>query len=120
MDQSFSRMRVVSIVFGDDAHRYGKRVRARARLEGLLDLRLFFFVSEGYVGSRHRLLVFVVARSWIQVAVWNAHVSAHFCSDPISNIFLIHWVTVCIVLCGSRYIQVFSFNDRLYSESKFW
>lgn len=46
MDQSFSRMRVVSIVFGDDANRYGKRVRARARLESLLDLRLFFFVRE--------------------------------------------------------------------------
>lgn len=60
----------------------------------------------------------IVARTWVQMTVRDTHVTTYFCSNPVSDILVIHRVTIRIIFSWSRNVQVFRFNYRLYTKSK--
>lgn len=61
----------------------------------------------------------IMTRSRIQMTVRNALVFPYFCTDPICNILLIHWVLIRVVFTRTGRVHIAAPYIRFQPEGKF-
>ena len=94
------------------------RVGSRTWVVCLLDvsdLKVF-----GERDSRRLDLIFwvVIAWSWVEVRVWYGEISSDICSNPVSDIGLVHGGLVDFVLARTWHVEVLRSCGSLHSEAE--
>jgi len=57
--------------------------------------------------------------SWVHMRVWHCKVSSHICSDPVSNVSLVHGVDIDLIGAGTWNVNVLLSSTCLHTEAEF-